>query len=148
MKNERSQLKSELARTSIKENYIEYVKIERKIIKLEKDIQVCNHNREYCSKQHSMSFTLLQDENDSDVVKNFLLKYGINYGVKFIIGFSLFLVTILNRKQAVIVFGDKFNFTPFSSVISYPSNIENSISLPFWVFINNYVFRKLLIKLN
>jgi hypothetical protein len=40
MKNERSQLKSELVRTSIKENYIEYVKIERKIIKLEKDIQV------------------------------------------------------------------------------------------------------------
>lgn len=104
----------------MKENYIEYVKIERRINKLDIDIQACN---------------------EGDVIKNFLLKYGINYGVKFAIGFALFLVTLLNRKHAVIVFSDKFNFAPFTDIISYPSNIDNSISLPTWVFINNYVFR-------
>lgn len=111
----------------MKESYTEYVKIERKVNKLEKDIQ---------------------DSNESDVVKTFLTKYGINYGVKFVIGFALFLVTVMNRKHAVIVFSDKFNFAPFSGIISYPSNIENSISLPFWVFINNYVFRQISSKIN
>lgn len=111
----------------MKENYIEYVKIERKVIKIDKEIL---------------------DLNESDVVKNFLTKYGVNYGVKFAIGVSLFLVTVLNRKHAVIVFSEKFDFSPFSQIISYPSNIENSISLPFWVFINNYVFRQIASKLN
>lgn len=39
-KKERNQLKAELLRVPLKENYIEYVKIERKIIKIEKEIQV------------------------------------------------------------------------------------------------------------
>lgn len=111
----------------MKEKYIEYVKIERQINKIDKEIQ---------------------DSNESDVMKNFLTKNGINYGVKFIIGFSLFLVTVLNRKHAVIVFSEKFDFAPFTRIISYPSNIENSISLPFWVFINNYVFRQIASKIN
>lgn len=110
----------------MKDDYTEYVKIERKIIKLEKDIIVLN---------------------ESDVVKTFLVKYGVNYGVKFVIGIALFLTTVLNRKHAVIVFSDKFNFDPFSSLISYPANIENSISLPFWVFVNNYVFRQIASKI-
>lgn len=120
-------MKTELDRTPMKENYTEYVKIERKIVKLDMDIQ---------------------QSNEQDVVKAFLLKYGINYGVKFIIGFALFLVTIFNRKHAVIVFSEKFDFAPFSGIISYPSNIANSVSLPFWVFINNYVFRQVASKIN
>lgn len=40
MKTERSKLKAELSRIPMKENYIEYVKVERKVIKIEKDIQV------------------------------------------------------------------------------------------------------------
>lgn len=110
----------------MKDDYTDYVKIERKIAKMEMEIQ---------------------SANESDVVKNFLIKYGINYGVKFAIGFALFLVTILNRKHAVIVFSERFNFAPFSGIISYPSNIDNSISLPFWVFVNNYVFRQIASKL-
>lgn len=127
LKNERNLLKSELERTPMKDNYIEYVKIERKMIKLEKHIQ---------------------DLNEQDVVKTFLMKYGINYGVKFTIGLTLFLVTVFNRRHAVIVFSEKFDFAPFSGIISYPSNIGNSISLPFWVFINNYVFRQVASKIN
>jgi CHD5-like protein len=111
----------------MKENYTEYVKIERKINKIDMEIL---------------------ELDSSDVFKNFLIKYGVNYGVKFAIGISLFLVTVLNRKQAVIVFSEKFDFAPFSQIISYPSNIENSISLPFWVFVNNYVFRQIASKLN
>lgn len=111
----------------MKENYTEFVKLERKIIKLEKEIQ---------------------ESNEGDIVKNFLINYGVNYGVKFIIGSALFFVTVFNRKHAVIVFSDKFNFDPFSSIISYPSNIENAISLPFWVFVNNYVFRQIASKIN
>lgn len=119
-------MKKDLDKISMQDNYIEYVKIERKMIKLDKAILELNEN---------------------DVVKNFLVKYGVNYGVKFIIGLALFLVTIFNRKYAVIVFSEKFNFAPFSGIISYPSNIDNSISLPFWVFVNNYVFRQIASKI-
>lgn len=110
----------------MKENYTEFVRIERKVNKIDLDIQA---------------------SKDGDVVKNFLMNYGINYGVKFGIGIALFLVTVLNRKHAVIVFSEKFDFSPFSGIISYPSNIGNSISLPFWVFINNYVFRQIASKI-
>lgn len=106
----------------MKENYIEYVKIERKINKVESELQTSITNQQ------------------GNV---YLANYGLNYGWKFLLGVTLFLVTVMNRKQAVIVFSERFNFSPFSSIISFPCELENSISLPFWVFINNYVFRSL-----
>lgn len=109
----------------MKENYVEYVKLERKLNEIDAAIE---------QEKKSQSFT-------------FLTTIGLNYVAKFIFGFALFLVIIFNRHEAVIVFSEKFNFAPFSSIISYPSNVKNSISLPFWVFVNNYVFRQLASKI-
>ncbi len=105
----------------MKENYVEFVKLERKL----NDVEI-----------------KIESETKSDAMKLFA-KGGLNYLAKFVLGLSIFLVVIFNRNQPVIVFSDKFNFAPFSRFISYPSNIENCISLPFWVFINNYVSRQL-----
>lgn len=127
LKQQRAKLKSELAKMSMEEHYTEYVKLERKIFKLDTEIQ---------------------NLQEGDVFKTFLLKYGINYGFKFIVGFALFLVTILNRNHAVIVFSEKFDFSPFSGIISYPSNIDNAVSLPFWLLVNNYVFRQISTQLS
>ncbi|CRK87819.1 CLUMA_CG001607, isoform A [Clunio marinus] len=122
LKQERSKLKAQLERTPMKEQYTEFVKIERKICKI--DIQI-------------------KDSNESDVLKNFLINHGINYGIKIIVGLMLVFITLFNRKHAVIVFSDKFNFAPFSGLISYPANIKNCVSLPFWLFVNNYTFRQI-----
>lgn len=127
LKQERLQLKANLKLTPMKEQYTEYVRIERRIIKIEKEIL---------------------DLKENDVVKNFIINYGLNLGLKIILVLSLFIVTVFNRRYAVIVFSKNFDFSPFSGLISFPSNIENSVSLPFWVFVNNFVFRHLAGKIN
>jgi tail-anchored protein insertion receptor len=127
LKEERRKLKLELQKISMKDNYTEYVKIERNILKIESQIV---------------------SANEQDNLKNFLVKYGINYGFKIIIGFTLFLLTIFNRSEAVIVFSERFNFSPLSSIMTYPSKLDNSISYINWLFINNYVFRNLASKIN
>ncbi|KAG5667813.1 hypothetical protein PVAND_015782 [Polypedilum vanderplanki] len=122
LKNEFKNLKLQLQQTSMKDNYIEYVKLERKINKIEAEIVSKTNDR-----QNQVYF----------------IKYGLNYGIKFLLGFILFIITIMRRNEAVIVFSDRFNFSPFSSIISFPCKLENSISMPFWAFVNNYVFRSL-----
>lgn len=124
LKQERLKLKADLKLMPMKEQYTEYVKIERRIIKIEKEIL---------------------DLKENDAVKNFI-NYGLNLGLKVILVLSLFFVTVFNRRYAVIVFSKNFDFSPFSGLISFPSNIENSVSLPFWVFVNNFVFRHLASK--
>lgn len=120
-------LKNELKKIPMKEQYTEYVRIERKVIKIEKEIQIMR---------------------ESEVVKNMVVNYGLTHGLKVILGIVIFLVTVFNRRHAVIVFSSKFDFSPFSGLISFPSNIDNSVSLPFWVFVNNYVFRHVASKIN
>lgn len=121
LKNERAIFKQQMLKTPMKENYVEYVKLERQLQNIEIKIEAEKKNEFF--KQYST--------------------IGVNYAIKFLLGLSLFIIIIFNRRQPVIVFSEKFNFAPFSGIISYPSSVENSISLPFWVFINNYVFRQL-----
>lgn len=121
LKNQKNQIKVQLQQTAMKDNYVEYVKLERKANEIETAIEL---------EKKSQSLT-------------YLTTFGVNYFAKFILGFVLFIIIIFNRHQPVIVFSEEFNFSPFSSIISYPSNVQNSISLPFWVFINNYLFRQL-----
>lgn len=106
----------------MKENYIEYVKIERKITKLEIEIR---------------------ENNEAQSFQRNVINYGLNYGLKFLLGTALFFVVVMNRNEPVIIFSKKFNFTPFSGIMSVASKFENCISTPFWVFVNNYVFRQL-----
>lgn len=126
LKDQKNKIKQQLQQTAMKENYVEYVKLERKVVELDVLIE---------QEKKSQSFA-------------YLTTFGVNYIIKFLLGFTLFLVVVFNRNEAVIVFSDKFNFAPFSNIISYPSKVSNSISLPFWVFINNYVFRQVAGKLN
>lgn len=125
LKEQRSSVKQQMTKTPMKENYVEYVKLERKLNDIEVNIE-------------------LEKKNES--FKQFA-NVGVNYIAKFLLGFSLFIIIIFNRNQPVIVFSENFNFAPFAKIISYPASIDNSISLPFWVFINNYVFRQLAGKL-
>lgn len=120
LKRDVSALQKELTKTSMRDNYTDYVKIERNIQNLQMKIQ---------------------ESNNSDVVKNFLIKYGINYGTQAVLSLILVVITLCYRKHAVIVFSDKYNFSPFSKIISFPSIIPNSVSVPFWIFCNNYAFR-------
>jgi hypothetical protein len=104
----------------MRENYTEYVKTERKIVNLELQIQKLN---------------------EQSTLKNFLIKYGVDYGARIVLSLVLVLIAFLYRKQAVIVFSQRYNFAPFASVISFPCSIENCISVPFWIFVNNFTLR-------
>lgn len=104
----------------MRENYTDYVKTERKILNLE---------------------LAIQKQNDQKTMKNFLIKYGVNYGTQIVLGLILVVIAIFYRKQAVIIFSEKYDFSPFGSVISFPSGINNAVSVPFWIFVNNFSLR-------
>ena len=104
----------------MRENYSDYVRQERKIVALEVEIQ---------------------QRSEKDVLKAFLVKYGINYGYKIILSSILLVIVFMYRKHAVIVFSDQYDFAPFSGLISFPSGVQNSVSVPFWIFVNNFSFR-------
>lgn len=120
LKQEVASLKAVLSKTSMRENYTEYVKTERKIVNLELSIQ---------------------KQNDQKTLKNFLIKYGVNYGTQIILGLVLIVIAFFYRRHAVIIFSDRYDFSPFGSIISFPAKIENSVSVPFWIFVNNYSLR-------
>ncbi|KAL7022631.1 hypothetical protein ACKWTF_012320 [Chironomus riparius] len=122
LKQELVKLKKELKLISMKDDYIAYVRIERQITKLEIE---------------------LGENIEAQSMHKNLINYGLNYGLKFILGFALFIIVVMNRSEPVIIFSDRFNFAPFSSIMSLASKFDNSISTPFWIFINNYVFRQL-----
>ena len=122
LKQELVKLKKELKLTSMKDNYIAYVKIERQITKLEIDIG---------------------ESVEAQSMHRNLINYGLNYGLKFFLGFALFIIVFMKKNEPVIIFSDRFNFAPFSGIMSLASKFDNSISTPFWIFINNYVFRQL-----
>lgn len=120
MKKEVAELRAGLSKTSMRENYTEFVKQERKIVALETEIQQCSQQ---------------------DVLKTFLVKYGISYGYKILLSLVLLVIVFMYRKHAVIVFSEKYDFAPFGGFISFPTGVQNSISVPFWIFVNNFSFR-------
>lgn len=119
LKEEILNLKQQLAKISMRENYISYVKVERKITTLEAKI----------------------NESKNDQGKQLILKYALNYGIQFVFGSILVIISLYYRYNPVIVFEDRFNFSPFTSIMNFPTGINNAISVPFWIFVNNYVSR-------
>jgi len=113
-------LRAILNKTSVKDDYINYVKTERKIIALEKS---------------------LKEVNDSKLAHNLILKYAISYGSQAVLALLLIIISLTYRYEPVIIFDNKFNFTPFGKLMRFPTGVNNGISVPFWIFVNSFVSR-------
>ncbi|XP_050071352.1 guided entry of tail-anchored proteins factor 1-like [Anopheles maculipalpis] len=115
-------LRAELAKISMRDEYIKYVKCEREISKLE---------------------VSLSEAKSRDNVMRVAYEYGLHYGGMAVLGLCMMYISIFYRYSTVIVFGDNFNFEPFGGFIKFPTNVPNSISVVFWIVVNNFVARTL-----
>ncbi|XP_031633469.1 uncharacterized protein LOC116347139 [Contarinia nasturtii] len=116
-----SKLKEELENISLRQEYTAYVKIERKIVAAQ---------------------AKLNEERNLHQTKKLMYQYGIPYGFQALLSVILILITVFYRYTPIIVFnGSQHNFIPFGPILRFPTGIDGAVSVPFWIFVNNYVSR-------
>lgn len=71
--------------------------------------------------------------------KRLIFNYGVSYGIKVLLTLSLIIISITYRGMPVIVFDDRFDFTPFNGLIRFPTGVDGGVSVPFWIFVNSFV---------
>lgn len=118
LQDEINELKTELSDISLRREYTQYVKIERKIVAVQ---------------------TKLNGLQSGKNTKKLMLQYGVPYGGQFVLSLVLLGLSIYYRYTPVIVFDDRFDFVPFKGLIRFPTGVEGALSVPFWVFVNSFV---------
>lgn len=121
LQNEITKLKQELEDIPIRKEYTAYVKVERKIVAAQ---------------------AKLNEHRQASQTKKLMFQYGIPYGCQAILSITLLVITIIYRYTPILVFnGSQFDFIPFGAILKFPTGIDGAISVPFWIFVNNYVSR-------
>ncbi|XP_053670382.1 guided entry of tail-anchored proteins factor 1 [Anopheles nili] len=122
IKNKVSDLRADLAKISMRDEYIKYVKCERNIVALE---------------------TALNEAKGRDNMKRVAYEYGLHYCGMAVLALIMMYISFSYRNTTIIVFGNNFNFEPFGGLISFPTQVPNSISVMSWIVVNNLVARTL-----
>ncbi|XP_058058170.1 guided entry of tail-anchored proteins factor 1-like [Anopheles bellator] len=120
LRSEIAALRADLSQISMRDEYIKYVKCERAVVAME---------------------TKLNEAKGRDNVKRVMYEYGIHYGSMTVLALVLMSISFSYRYASIIVFGDNFNFDPFGRLINFPTKVPNSISVVFWIVVNNFVAR-------
>lgn len=114
-------LKAELETIPMRQEYTAYVKVERKIVTTQ---------------------AKLNETRQSSQTKKLMFQYGIPYGSQAILSLALVVITIAYRYTPIVVFeGSQYDLIPFGAIIRFPTGIDGAVSVPFWIFVNNYVSR-------
>lgn len=118
---ELAKLKKELEDIPMRQEYTTYVKIERKIVTAQ---------------------AKLNETRKESQTKKLMFQYGVPYGFQILLSLILVLITFTYRYTPVVIFdGTKYDFIPFGAIIRFPTGLNGAVSVPFWIFINNYVSR-------
>ncbi|XP_037946023.1 guided entry of tail-anchored proteins factor 1-like [Teleopsis dalmanni] len=57
------------------------------------------------------------------------------YALKGVLMVALIIISSWYRYEAVVKYNSKFNLSPLESILSFPTSVPFSISVPMWVFI-------------
>lgn len=118
---ELAKLKKELDDIPMRQEYTTYVKIERKIVTAQ---------------------AKLNETRTESQTKKLMFQYGVPYGFQILLSLILMLITFIYRYTPVVIFdGTQYDFIPFGAIIRFPTGLNGAVSVPFWIFINNYVSR-------
>lgn len=105
----------------MRSEYTSYVKVERKIVTAQ---------------------AKLNETRTESQTKKLMFQYGVPYGFQILLSLTLLLITIIYRYTPVVIFdGAKYDFIPFGAIIRFPTGLNGAVSVPFWIFVNNYVSR-------
>lgn len=118
---ELAKLKKELEDVPMRQEYTTYVKIERKIVTAQ---------------------AKLNETRTESQTKKLMYQYGVPYGFQILLSLILVLITFTYRYTPVLIFdGTQYDFIPFGPIIRFPTGLNGAVSVPFWIFVNNYVSR-------
>lgn len=121
LQDEVTKLKQELEDIPMREEYTAYVKIERKIVTAQ---------------------AKLNNSRQANQTRKLMFQYGVPYGCQAVLSATLLLITIIYRYTPIVVFnGTQYDFIPFGAILRFPTGVDGAISVPFWIFVNNYVSR-------
>lgn len=113
-------IRRELSKISMRDNYIEYIQTERKLVELEAQMTAQRNKFNWLKVAY---------------------EYSIKYGLYAILTLVLIIISIVHRYTPVLVFGENFRFEPFGKVLNFPTGVPNAVSTVFWIVVNNFVAR-------
>lgn len=116
----RKKLQNEQSGLSVMNDFAKYSKVQRKINAVDQE---------------------LQEIRTTKISSNFIFTNGFKYGLKVFFHILLIFLTIYYHKSPVFVLDDKYDFFPFTNLISYPNKEINAVSVHFWIISNTYVFK-------
>lgn len=111
-------MRLELAALSPATEYTKCVKLERRILAAQ-------------SEQNNLG--------TSDATRQLIVRYAVPYGSQLLLSLVLVAISILYRYVPVVVFGDRYNFAPFSWLMGFPTGVTGAVSVPFWIFVSSFV---------
>lgn len=109
---EKVKLKNEQAQISMVDNFARHAKIQRKINAIDEEMSQMKSDRQ---------------------TNHLLTRLFFQFIMKFPIVIILFLVVIFYRNYPVVILNEQYNLFPFSSLISYPLQDVNGVSVQMWV---------------
>lgn len=118
---QKRELQRDQSSISMADNFASYSKVQRKINALDQELSEIREERRY---------------------KNFKYRFFLQYGLRFVFGIVLVVLSIYYKREPVFSLSRKFDLAPFSKIISYP-NEENNVSFHFWVLCSTAVARLL-----
>ncbi|XP_065164693.1 guided entry of tail-anchored proteins factor 1 [Atheta coriaria] len=109
---ERRELLKQQAALSVSRDFVKHSKLQRKINAIDEQL------KESGSKRNG---------------NNFIYNIGINYGCNILLSVVMIFLSVYYRKVPVFIVETKYNLWPFGGLISFPNDVENSVSVHFWM---------------
>lgn len=106
---------------SLKNDYVQYVQIERQ------------------ENQKKIVLDQLQKKRESN---KYIFNLIAKYAMKILLGIVIFCISIWNRYQPIVIFEKNFSFFPFDKILSFPTGIDNSVSVFIWIALCGTVSNK------
>lgn len=83
-------------------------------------------------------------DKNMDRLKTISIELVGGYVLKVILLLVLLGFSIWYRYTPILLYDDRFYFSPFGLLLSFPTDVPNSISVPVWVLVCNFSFGKLI----
>ncbi|XP_011504580.1 PREDICTED: tail-anchored protein insertion receptor WRB-like [Ceratosolen solmsi marchali] len=111
LRNDLLELKREISSISMVDEFAKYAKLQRKYIKLEDKAKESLNNRLALRSKLRLYWT---------------------YGIRILNGIFTSILLVLYRKEPVVVFPNGYLW-PVEKLLSWPTSVDNCISLPVWI---------------
>lgn len=82
----------------------------------------------------------LRDQQHGGQMQSVYMGVLIKYIMKLILFKMLLVISIYYRDSPALIFGNDISLQPLQSLLSFPTGIKNSISVPVWVMSCNAAF--------